>query len=147
MVSEFRCLRFTKSEVEAILRLGVPKLAKALPPGRLTCFRANGDAFQFRFDRTDLLQLTPPECYSAMLWYCRAQGIPVSRRLPKRIEFDNDTMALVLGEMAAAISPAQILGPPPGDGRCAACRERDEPCRFEAEVGGDELEVRADAGD
>lgn len=145
MVSELRCLRFTKSEVEAILRLGVPRLAKALPPGRLTCFRANRDGFQFRFDRTDLLHLTPAECFSAMLWYCQGQGIPMSRRLPKRIEVRRDTMVLVLGEMAAVIAPADILGPPPGDGRCAACRERDEPCRFDTGAAVDELEVRAAA--
>jgi hypothetical protein len=132
MMREVRYLCFDKSDVEALLRLGARRTGRALPPGRLTCFRAEHHDFAFRFHQDHVLHLSPAQCFSFIFYYCQAQRVPIARGLDKRLEMQANHLILVLGAIAEAAPGARALprldAPPP----CAACRTHDVPCRFAA---------------
>lgn len=131
MLSEVRYLTFERADVEDILRHGARKAKRHLPPGRLTCFRAELHEFEFRFDRSQLFSLTPPECFSFILWYCQSNKIPIARRLKKRLEVYSNHLILVLGDIDAAASSRRVFAKLRADTRCRVCEAEGSPCRFE----------------
>ncbi len=141
MPHEVRYLSFTKREVEMILRAGVPALARAVPAGRLTCFRDLGDHFEFRFERTAVLALTPAECFSCILRHCQAHNIPIGRTMKKRLEGVGDQLVLVLGDIEIAAASEAALRVARAGALCPTCREADQLCRFDVES--DEMSTAA----
>ena len=131
MPHEVRYLSFARSEVEALLRAGARVVAKPLPAGRLTCFRACDDHFEFRFDRTSVLALTPAECFAFILRWCQAQHIPVGRRMRKRLEIVGEHLVVVLGDIEDAAPSGAALCTLRAGALCASCREEKQACRFD----------------